>query len=592
MKIAKVTLSLGLEREFDYLLGEDLNPKIGSRLLVDFRGKKQLGILTGIHAASRIQKIKPVIDVLDSEPALSGENIVFAEKLSTYYPYALSEFLFMMLPKYLRTLKKTSLNATPEPESSGISKKTFIKASDFKTRYENWRELIKEKLKTGSVLVIFPQVSFLLEARKIIEKDFADTKILHSYESEKELFQSWVSTREKSLILGTRVALFYYPKDLALLVIEEESSPYYFQEEKPFYHLFDLVMLLADIKKIDIIFSANYPSLYAYNLIKQKEIELIDEETQKLQVKVVSVGEHRHQLISPLLVEFLQKHIASGKRAVILWNKTGFGSYLACSSCGYIFQCPSCSGFMKLSLIKNKGVCPHCGKERDIPKTCQLCNNGYIKSSGMGTERIELLLRRIFPDAKIAEWEKRQPDTQIVIATSKIIGSIYAEEKFDNGFLLDADYQMSRLDYEATFDTYLYIQNLSRMFKESVYIFTRNKSHYLFELINAGWTKMYEKELSLRYELALPPFGTIAKIILRSPKESTLLKHTINLLQRFKDKNLEVYGPFKEQPYKLRSKFRYSVILKSKDSGALRYVVKETVRDFRTSSLQAAVIVR
>ena len=592
MKIAKVTLPLGLEREFDYLLENDANPKIGSRLLVDFRGKKQLGILTGIQSASRIQKIKPVLDVLDSEPALSSENIEFAERLSAYYPYASSEFLFMMLPKYLKRTKKLVFQACDKINLPADSKKTFIKATDFSERYQVWREFVKEKLKTGSVLIIFPQVSFLTEARKIIEKDFSDIKVLHSYEGEKELFDAWVSTRKKSLILGTRVALFYYPQDLALLVIEEESSQYYFQEEKPFYHLFDLVTLFTETKNVDVVFSANYPSIYAYNLIKHKKIQLIDKEDEKKQIKVVNIGEHKRQLISPLLVEFLKKDIASGKKVVILWNKTGFGSHLACSSCGYIFQCPSCSGFMKLSLAKNKGVCPYCGKERDIPKTCDMCNNGYIRSSGVGTERIELMLGRIFPDAKIAEWEKRQPQTQIIIATSKIIGSIYTEEKFDNGFLLDADYQMSRLDYEATFDTYIYIKNLSRMFKESVYIFTHNKIHYLFELINANWTEMYEKELSLRHELALPPFGTIAKIILRTQKENNLLKNSLELLGRFKDKNLDAYGPFKEQPYKLRGKFRYSITVKSKDSSALRKIVKEIVRDFRTSSLQAAVIIR
>jgi primosomal protein N' (replication factor Y) len=498
----------------------------------------------------------------------------------------------MMLPKYLKKPKKLSIDASPETKNSAIPKKTFIKANDFNERYSYWRETVKEKLKTGSVLVIFPQLSFLIEAHKIIEKDFDDIKTLHSYESEKELFQNWVSSRKKSLILGTRVSLFYYPKDLALLVIEEENSQYYFQEEKPFYHLFDLTILLTEIKNIDVVFSANFPSLYAYNLIKNKKIELIDKGGEKGEVKVVSVGEHRRQLISPLLVEFLKKHITQGERVVILWNKTGFGSYLACSSCGDVFRCPNCSGFMRLSLIKNKGVCPHCGNERDIPKTCNLCNNGYIRSSGMGIERIELILRRIFPDVRIAEWESRKPDTQIVLATSKIIGAIYAQEKFDSGFLLDADYQMSRLDYDATFDTYLYIKTLLRMFQKNVYIFTRNKNHYLFELINTEWTQMYEKELSLRQELMLPPFGTVAKITLRSYKEDGLIKHLNEMLGRLKDGKLDVYGPLKEHPYKLRGKFRYSIIVKSKEDKALRKSIKEIVSGFRTSSLQAAVVIR
>jgi primosomal protein N' len=210
----------------------------------------------------------------------------------------------------------------------------------------------------------------------------------------------------------------------------------------------------------------------------------------------------------------------------------------------------------------------------------------------MGIERIELILRRIFPDARIAQWQSRKPDTQIVLATSKMIGAIYTQEKFDSGFLLDADYQMSRLDYDATFDTYLYIKTLLRMFQGNVYIFTRNKNHYLFELINSEWTQMYEKELLLRQELMLPPFGTVAKITLRSYREDSLIKHLNEMLGRLKDKKLDVYGPLKEHPYKLRGKFRYSIIVKSKEDKALRKSVKEIVSGFRTSNLQAAVVIR
>ncbi len=592
MRIAKVALPLGLTQEFDYLLGKDMNPSIGSRLLVDFRGKNQVGILTGIHSTTRIQKIKPVSNVLDSNPALSPENIKFAKKLSTYYPYEQSEFFFMMLPKYLCKPKKVSINVPAKQKLSEPHKKVFVKAENFKERYDYWHNFAQEKLKNGSVLVIFPQISLLTEAQKLIEKDFSNVKIIHSYQNEKELFENWARTREKSLILGTRVALFYYPSDLALLIIEEENSPYYFQEEKPFYHLFDLAILLTETRNLDVIFSANYPSLYAYNLIKHKKIQLIDKGRERAEVKIVNIGEYRRQLISPVLVQFLQKYLALGQRVVILWNKTGFGSYLACSSCGYIFHCSNCSGFLKLSLVKNKGICPYCGAERDISKTCDLCNSGYIRSSGVGLEKIELILRQIFPEVKIAEWDFRKPDTQIVLATSKILGALYTEEKFDNGFLLDADYQMSRLDYDATFDTYLYIKNLSRMFKENFYVFTRNKNHYLFELINAEWTGIYEKELELRHELMLPPFGTVAKITLRAHNESNLIKRTNELFEKFKAENVNAHGPLKEQPYKLRGKFRYSVILKSKDGMELRKIVKKIITDFRTSHLQVAAVMR
>ncbi|MFA5337756.1 MAG: primosomal protein N', partial [Candidatus Omnitrophota bacterium] len=88
-RIAKVILPIALEREFDYLLPDSLNVKTGSRLLVDFRGVKTVAVLSEIAHNSAIEKIKPVIEALDTNPALPQDAIKFAKQLSEYYPYPL-----------------------------------------------------------------------------------------------------------------------------------------------------------------------------------------------------------------------------------------------------------------------------------------------------------------------------------------------------------------------------------------------------------------------------------------------------------------------------------------------------------------------
>ncbi|MFA5007824.1 MAG: hypothetical protein WC546_01215 [Candidatus Omnitrophota bacterium] len=591
-RIAKVLLPIALDREFDYSIPDSFNIKPGSRLLVDFRGIKTVGMLNAISHYSAIQKIKPLIKVLDKNPVLSSDNVKFAKQLSEYYPYPLGEFLFMMLPPYLKKPCLTDLPCFTKTTNKQNPQNLFIKAPTFEKRYAIWKEFVASKLKQGSVLIIVPQISYLNEAKKIIEKDFPNLKTIHSYQKEKDLFQNWISTRENSLILGSRMALFYYPSDLGLVIIEEENSRYYFQEEKPFYHIFDVVSILSKLKKMDIVFGASYPSIDAYNLINQKKLRIEEKEEPHKEIKIVNIGEYKRQLISPLLVELLNKSLSLKKRSVIVWNKTGFGSYLACSACGYIFKCDSCSTFLKQSLIKNKGICPSCGGERDLSKICNLCNSGYIRSFGLGIERIEVSLKRIFPDIKIDEWEKKTPDTQIILATSKILSSTYGSEKFDNGFFLDADYQMSRLNYNATFDTYMYIKKLASLFNENLYVFTRNKEHYLFRTINEPWEHFYDNELALRKELKLPPFGIVVQITLRATAEEKVFERANNLFKELNDKSIEAYGPLKEQPFKLRGKFRYSIIIKSKDGYRLRKEIKEITKNVRSQGIQMAIAIR
>jgi primosomal protein N' (replication factor Y) len=500
----------------------------------------------------------------------------------------------MMLPHYLKKPHKSDFSNIMREDAlshrhkkNGFFNAVFVKANNFLDRYHRWKEILEKKLEKGSALICYPQTSYLKEAKAVLEKDFpGKIKVIHSYEKEKEIFFNWKDTRQKSLILGTRMAIFYYPLDLNLIIIEEENSPYYFQEEKPYYHILDIALLLSKIKKIDLILSADLPSLSAYKLIKEKMVSLEEiGADNKKEIKAVEVGEYKRTPLSPVLTELLRRNIRADRKAIVLWNKKGLGSYLICSSCGYTLKCERCSGFIKISLNEKTGICPYCGKKQDLPKTCTHCNSGYIRTGGLGIEKIELILRRTFPEAKIKKWEERTPDTQIILSTSKILSFLYKDEKFDIGFLLDVDSFLSRFDYEATFDTFLYLKKLSLFLRECLYAFTVNKNHYFFETIN-------EKELAFRKNLGLPPFGLLTKVTLRAKKEDRLFKRSNDLYNRLKEKGLEVYGPFKEQPFKLRDKFRYSLIVKSKRSYLLRKIMKEEVKNFRSSSLKLAIIIK
>ncbi|MFH1318632.1 MAG: hypothetical protein ABIH71_06425, partial [Candidatus Omnitrophota bacterium] len=274
-KIAKVVLPIALDKNFDYSIPDNLEVKKGDRVLVNFGSRNKVGIVIDLVEHSVIKYLKPIIEALDSEFALTQENIEFAHRLSKMYPYAEGEFLFMMIPPALKRVLRHSLEQTASkiknsdikeyiPQSNNI----FIQRDSFIDRYNIWKKKVEENLKIGSVLICFPQVSYLKEAKKIIDKDFSKVvRVIYSQQKEKELLENWQGTRKNSLILGTRVSLFYYPADLNLIVVEEENSPYYFQEEKPFYHLLDVVRLLSKLKGIDVILSGDYPAFSTYKLI-------------------------------------------------------------------------------------------------------------------------------------------------------------------------------------------------------------------------------------------------------------------------------------------------------------------------------------
>lgn len=602
LKIAKVILPIALDREFDYSIGPDSRIKRGARVLVDFRGRKIQGIVTSLESESKIKNLKPIIAALDAQPFLSAEHLQFAKHLSKFYPYNIGEFLFMMLPSYLKRPKKLDLcfesthhQKPPKKKRfyGNTCRKKFIKAASFAERYGVWRQELKASLENGSAIICFPQVSYLLEAKKIIAQDFGQKiKVIHSYENEKELFKNWQDSRANSLILGTRLAIFYYPLDLNLIIVEEENSPFYFQEEKPFYHLLEVALLLSRLKKANLILSANYPALQTYRLIKDKTIELQEVPEEKKDIRVVNIEKHTaRQIVNPILGELLRKNIEENRKSVIFLNRKGFGSASVCSACGHILTCERCLVPLRILLDEQIAFCPYCSAKRQLLKVCPKCNNNYVRVKGWGIERLQSALKKTFPEVNIADWPNHQEHTQIILSTSKIFTSLYSPQVFDTGFVLGVDYQMARPDYETVFDTFLYLKKIS-LFLKNIFVFTCNEKHYLFDSLQKDWKSFYDAEFAHRNELGLPPFTTIAKITLRSSEENKLFNKADILYNKLKSKVDEVYGPFKEYPFKLRGKFHYSVIAKSKKGYLLRSIIKEEVRNLRLSHTQIAAVIK
>jgi len=599
LKVAKVVVSISLDRKFDYSCPPCLEARKGMRVLVDFNHKKRIGIVVATASKSNISKLKPIINVLDSGALLDTEHLNFAKQLSNFYPYSQGEFLFMMIPPYLRRPKKFKkgdrhlFNKKEKRKKKGVCP-LFIKADGFLERYQLWRDIVKERLKKGSVLICFPQLTYLKSARDIISEDFpGQVKVIHSQEKEKELFSNWEKTRKNSLILGTRVAIFYYPLDLELIIVEEENSPYYFQEEKPYHNLLDVAHILSALKGVELILSSDYPSLATYKRIKDGEIKLVDRGGLGRNIKVINLSEFsRNKVVGPVLIELLRKTIQDNKRAVILWNRKGFARVISCSNCGHIFKCERCSSFLQSSLKSQKGICPSCQRETPLPKTCGHCNIGYLRSKGYGIQRVGSLLKRIFPEAKIDDFSDICSNTQIALSTSKILSHLYEPQKFDRCFMLDADLFLNHIDYDTTFNAFLYLKKLLLLFQDSIYVFTRHKDYYLFRHLNESWRDFYESELQFRRKSQLPPFGLIAKITLRTKNKKVLLKRINDLYNRLEKRHKEVYGPFEERPFKLRDKFRYSIIVKAEKTPRFRRMIKEEIRGFRTSSMQMAVSLR
>ncbi|MCM8824163.1 MAG: hypothetical protein NC822_05780, partial [Candidatus Omnitrophica bacterium] len=276
-KIAKVVFNIPVNKEFDYLCTQE-NIDKGKRVEVEFNRRKMLGIVTSISSKTSITNLKSISNICDTYPSLSEEKLEFAKKLAKKYILTWGEVIFMMLPNYLKRIKFVDL---PPLLSSYIGKdksKVFVKLNSFYKRYQFYKKQIQEILENNSVILCLPLIDYLKEVSYCIEEDFPGKVVLvHSSNSSRENFLSWLEIRKgRRLILGTPMSLFYYPEDLGLIILEEENSPYYSQQKKPYFNILDIVVMLSEFKNIKVILSGNYPTLFTYRMYKEDKIILVD----------------------------------------------------------------------------------------------------------------------------------------------------------------------------------------------------------------------------------------------------------------------------------------------------------------------------
>lgn len=602
-KIAKVVFNLGMDKSFDYLIPQGNSIRIGSRVWVEFNRKKRVGIVIKVVKSSKIKRLKPILEVLDRVPTLSKNNIEFAKALKKKYPYSLGELIFMMVPNMLRRRKRITEEYFFPVLADKVQQENMvfcIKNNNMLARFQEYKDKIGEALKLGSVIVCVPLISHLEYIKELCERNFSQKVVVfHSYQKKRDLLINWLESRKgKCLILGTRMALFYYPIDLCFIILEEENSPYYFQPEKPYYNLVEVAYLLSKFKKINLILSADYPSLYIFKMLREKKIALIEGKDDTQPIEVLEAKSHFYKkstyLINPLLVELVRKNLEGKKRIFILYSREGFAPFLRCSTCGHIYSCPHCLNFLKFSSKEKQGICFRCNYREDISNLCRVCNTGYIKMYGIGIERLASQMRRHFPQLKISGIEEDDAEAQIILGKYTFLDtSLLSDNKFDVGFVLDSDYFLSRVDFEANLRLYIYIKRLSYLVNEKVYVFTESIPNYLWRSINKIWYNFYEQEVDARREAVLPPYQHFGKIILRGKNENRVLAKAYKLYNILsQEKMWEVFGPIHEVPFKLRGRFYYSIVIKCKSRFTLTEKIEHNIRRFRTGPTKIAIIVR
>ncbi len=467
---------------------------------------------------------------------------------------------------------------------------------------EVYLQSIAHALNMGrSSIVLVPEISLTPQTVARFRARFGEKiAVLHSRLLGSRRASEWrrISSGEAQIVVGARSAIFAPVKNLGLVVVDEEHETSYKQEDVPRYNAREVAIKRAELSNAIVILGSATPSLESFYAARNGHYALIElheriDSRFLPEVEIVDMREEltrvkRLPIFSQSLKNWIDKDISEDKQVILFLNRRGFSTFVSCRKCGYVVTCKRCNVSLTYHFHKRKLVCHHCNYKMDPPDVCPQCNSSYVKYWGIGTEKVESEVHRFFPKAVISRMDtdathKRGTHEKVlakfkdhkidILVGTQMIAKGLDFPKVTLVGVISADTALNLPDFrsgERTFN--LLTQVAGRAGRGDlggkVIIQTYTPGHYSIQAAkNHDYHSFYDKEISLRKELNLPPFCHMVSLTFRGRKEEKVLKVSESirnrLLKKGKSKKVEVVGPAPSPISRMKDIYRWNLFLKS-----------------------------
>ncbi|MEO6847461.1 MAG: primosomal protein N' [Chthoniobacterales bacterium] len=302
---------------------------------------------------------------------------------------------------------------------------------------EIYLHAIKHAIQTGrTALVLVPEISLTPQTVDRFKSRFADIQrqiaVLHSHLSDGERHDEWhrIRSGEAKIVIGARSAVFAPLENLGLIVVDEEHESSYKQEEVPRYHARDVAVVRAKSEGCAILLGSATPSFESYrNAVTGKYERLsLSQRIDSRQLPVIRILDMRQMnakkgdnIISFPLCTAIEARLTRREQSILFLNRRGFSSSMVCTKCGFVAECPNCSVALTYHRSEARLTCHICGHNAVSPSVCPSCKDPAIRYQGVGTQRVEESVRRVFPHARVVRMDADTMNRKH--AYSEVLGS-------------------------------------------------------------------------------------------------------------------------------------------------------------------------
>ncbi len=479
--------------------------------------------------------------------------------------------------------------------------------------YLNLVEYMIKNNKTSLVLV--PEISLTMQiVRRFYEYFGRRVAIFHSALSEGEKYDEYLKILkgEVSVVVGTRSAIFTPLKNLGLIIVDECHSDTYKQDNTPRYNALDIANYRGIYNSIPVIFGSATPRLEeraraikgVYKYLKINKRANNKELPETILVNMTDEIKKGNYYFSEELINNINSTLERHEQVILFLNRRGYSTTITCRNCGYTYKCKNCDITLTYHKTSNNLRCHYCGYTRTIDNLCPECHENGLNYLGLGTEKLEVELNKLFPRARIIRMD--QDTTTRKGSHDKIITSfknyeydiLLGTQMISKGLdfpkvtlvgVINADYSLNIPDFRSNEKTYELLSQVSGRAGRSdlpgkVIIQTYNPDNEILGFIkNNDFDGFYNYEMNLRKLLKYPPYYYLTSIRVTSKDYKKASQEAIRVSKYLKnniDKTSIVLGPTTHNVFKFNNVYRFVIVVKYRFDDKLNKVLKEIDNEY------------
>ena len=484
---------------------------------------------------------------------------------------------------------------------------------------------IQEVISYGrQAIVIVPEISLTPQTIQRFRERFSAVAVLHSHLSDKDRHQHWQQIAEGSVqvVVGARSAVFAPTPHLGIIVLDEEHETTFKQETTPRYHAREVAQQRTKLAEVPLLLGSATPSLEAWQAASDKRYQLVSlpRRVMDLPMPVVQTLDMRQRVrerrgmhaLSLALETAMQQSLENKGQVILLLNRRGYSTHIQCPRCGEPITCQRCD----ISLIhhkqKNAAICHYCDFETQPPEICPHCQFPGMRYQGIGTERLESEIRSKFPDVRSVRmdtdtmrspgnYEKaltafREGSARILLGTQMIAKGLDFPQVTLVG-VINADTALHLPDFRASERTFQLVAQVAGRTGRGplggrVLVQTFSPDHpAIVAAASHDFIRFADQELTHRKEYGYPPYGNMARIIIRGTDETSVESFAEKLAEDLACQdsstavnNWRVLGPAPCPIGRIQNHYRFHLQLQTSLSGSLQDYLREHLQSLRIPS--------